>query len=419
MDSIFRQWIEPAYYKLYLIPLSEYRQKKLVKEIRKRGYAKVVFIVSSLPMWRFQSIYDSMRADARLRVQLVTYPFPTFSENQKQESMNSLHCFFEAHQMPFLDLSKEAHPGTVLRQTIDPDIIFYPQPYNNLFLTDLDSQYFSDKLSCYIPYAMLTAKEAWAYHNRLNNVAWRVFFQSESRKREAAPVLYNAGRNIVVTGDPLADEFTKPLEKDIWKKQEKTKKRVIWAPHSAITEGGLLHRDSFTWLSEAMLEIASEYKDRIQFAFKPHPKLLSVLYDFPGWGKARADAYYQKWATGTNTQLETGDYIDLFKSSDAMVHDSSSFSVEYHFTGKPVLFLSSDLSKILEPLNEFGRAAILAHYQGKSKDDIIGFLDTIVLKGEDYRFEERNRFRETQLLPAGNKTVAENIYQEFVVSLWG
>lgn len=419
MDSFLRKWIEPFYYRFYLIPLSRYRQKRLVRDIRKRGYANVVFIVSSLPMWRFQSLYDKLREDSRLRVHIATYPFPTFSPGQKQEAMTRLHHFFESHKTPFIDLSAEKRPGTVLRQTIDPDIIFYPQPYNNLFLTDLDGQFFQDKLLCYIPYAMLTAKESWAYQNRLNNIAWRVFFQSESRKREAAAVVYNAGRNISVTGEPMADAFAQSLEKDVWKQQEKPKKRVIWAPHCAITEGGLLHRDSFTWLSEVMLGIASDYKDHIQFAFKPHPKLLSVLYDFPGWGKTRADAYFQKWADGANTQLETGDYIDLFKSSDAMIHDSSSFSVEYHFTGKPVLFLSSDLNRVLEPLNDLGRQAILAHYQGKSKDDITAFLENTVLSGKDPLCEDRKRFKEQYFSCPNNKTAVENIYQDIVTSLWG
>ena len=215
----------------------------------------------------------------------------------------------------------------------------------------------------------------------------------------------------------MADAFNKPLEKDIWKPQDQQKKRVIWAPHYTITEGGLLHRDSFTWLSEAMLDIAAEYKTRIQFAFKPHPKLLSVLYELPDWGKEKADAYYNRWANGSNTQLETGEYVDLFKSSDAMIHDSSSFSVEYHFTGKPVLFLSSDLNSVLSSLNDFGKQAILAHYQGNDKDHIVSFLEKTVLNGEDPRYEERQRFRERFLLSPGNRSVTESIFQVFVDSL--
>ena len=417
MDSIFRQWIEPAYYKLFLIPSSEYRQKKLVKEIRKRGYAKVVFIVSSLSMWRFQDLFEKFQGDSRFRVCMATFPFPSYSPEQKTEAMKNLHGFFSAHRMPFIDLSQEARPGQTLRQQADPDIIFYPQPYNNLFFNDLDNQHFPDKLLCYIPYAMLTAKDSWAYQSRLNNIAWHLFFQSEARKQEASAVLYNHGKNIVVTGEPMADAFNKPLEKDIWKPQDQQKKRVIWAPHYTITEGGLLHRDSFTWLSEAMLDIAAEYKTRIQFAFKPHPKLLSVLYELPDWGKEKADAYYNRWANGSNTQLETGEYVDLFKSSDAMIHDSSSFSVEYHFTGKPVLFLSSDLNSVLSSLNDFGKQAILAHYQGNDKDHIVSFLEKTVLNGEDPRYEERQRFRERFLLSPGNRSVTESIFQVFVDSL--
>ena len=190
-------------------------------------------------------------------------------------------------------------------------------------------------------------------------------------------------------------------------------------PHFTLSDDFYLHRDAFAWLSDFMLDVAARYYEQIQFAFKPHPRLLSVLYDMPDWGKERADNYYARWAEGVNTQLETGNYIDLFKGSDAMIHDSSSFSVEYHFTGKPVLFTATDLEPITRSLNEFGQAAIQAHYQGEKNEDILSFLDQVVLKGQDTMADQRHVFYHQFLLPPGGKSVAENIYQNLVTSLWG
>lgn len=419
MDERIREIAEPFYYRFYLIPQAKWNQMKRIREIRKNAKATLVFLVSSLPMWRFQSLYDCLLEDVRFNMQIALYPFPTFTLEQRQSSIQQLREYFNERRIPFIDLSVFNSPGAYLRKEINPDILFYPQPYNHLYGNDLDCYCFSDRLLCYIPYATLTASESWAYKNHLNNIAWRVFFSSESRKKEAQRVLFNRGKNICSVGEPLADLFGLPTHQSVWKPQEKQKKRVIWAPHFTLSSDNYLHRDSFLWLSSFMWDIALQYRDRIQFAFKPHPRLLSVLYERPDWGKERADTYYSRWAEGANTQLETGNYIDLFKGSDAMIHDSSSFSVEYHFTGKPVLFTATDLNPITSILNDFGQAAIRAHYQGKDCNDIKSFLDNVVLKGDDPMKGERRSFYIQYLMPPGGKSVAENIYQEIVSSLWG
>ena len=46
-----------------------------------------------------------------------------------------------------------------------------------------------------------------------------------------------------------------------------------------------------------------------------------------------------EWESLSNAQLETGKYVDLFMTSDAMIHDCGSFTIEYHYTLKPVMYL--------------------------------------------------------------------------------
>ena len=65
-----------------------------------------------------------------------------------------------------------------------------------------------------------------------------------------------------------------------------------------------------------MVELAKKYQDSIQFAFKPHPVLKFRLINI--WGEQKTEEYYKLWETMPNTQLETGDYIDLFLTSDAL-----------------------------------------------------------------------------------------------------
>ena len=417
MNSSLRARLEPLFYRFIVLPLLCMRQYLYVRKLRREGRATVVFIVSSLPQWRSQPLFDLLFSDPRFAVSLVLYPFPSFGSEQVKKSVESLCSYCNARNIPYLDLSDSPAPGTRLRNIINPDIIFYPQPYNFLFGNDLDAAHFKDKLLCYIPYAIHTFREPIVFQNILSYLAWRMFFMTEDNKKEAGKVLYNHARNFRIVGDSISDLFSAETEKDPWKQQEKRKKRVIWAPHFTIDQGTWLHRDSFTWLSELMIEISVKYQDSIQFAFKPHPRLFTELQKHPDWGTEKALAYYQRWSEGTNTQLETGPYVDLFKTSNAMIHDSGSFSVEYHFTGNPVLFTSPDVDAATHNMNDLGRDAVLAHYHGCSEKNIRAFIEEVVLGGKDPMRETREYYYNKYLRPPGGRSVAENIYQEILSGL--
>ena len=120
-----------------------------------------------------------------------------------------------------------------------------------------------------------------------------------------------------------------------------------------------------------------------------------------------------------NTQLEESAFIDLFMTSDAMIHDCASFTVEYHYSKNPCLFTSQDLQEIRKPLNELGCAALDAHYSGSSEADVRQFIDEVVIGGKDPKREERDAFFKKYLLPPNGKTAAQNIFDDIVESIWG
>ena len=405
------------YFKLILIPRAHRAQHACIQRIQAKGSVSVCFIVSSLPMWRFQRVYDVLAQDSRFKLNVAIYPFSTYSKVEQESAMESLRVYFTERHMPLLDLSKETMPGHALKNKLNPDIVFYPQPYNWLYPKDLDCKSFSDRLLCYIPYSIYMTEAPWVYKSVFNNIAWRLYYGSKFSKAYASNVLYNKGQNIKVVGEPMADYFSEPPVQSVWKPQDRIKKKVIWAPHFSIVDEGFHHRDSFTWLSETMWKMAEQYRNQIQFAFKPHPRLRSVLSNLTGWGEEKTQAYYRKWEKGENTQLETGPYVDLFKESDAMIHDCGSFSVEYHFTGKPALFTTHDIDKVIKDKNEVGRNGLLAHYIGKNEEDVKTFLDQVVLNGIDPKKKERELFQNNYLIPPDGRTVAEAIYQDILTGL--
>lgn len=415
--NTLRQRIEPLQYRLSILPAARRHQDACLRRVREKARASVVFIVSSLSMWRFQELYEMLRQDTRFSLHFALYPFPSFGLEQRKTSIEEICAYCEEHDIAYLNLSQEEFPGAVLREQLQPDILFYQQSYNQLYNNDLDAPFQVKSLNCYIPYSIRTSTGAWVYRNYLSETAWRLFYCAELHREEAGRILYNKGRNICVVGDCMLDNLAAASGRDVWKPQEKPKKRVIWAPHFSILDGDFLHRDSFTWVSECMLEMAQKYQEQIQFAFKPHPRLLSELQKHPSWGEIKAKAYYDRWKNGANTQLECGPYSDLFKGSDAMIHDSGSFSVEYHFTGKPVMFTSRDMAESVQGQNELGREGILAHYQGANKDDICSFLENVVLAGTDPMKPVRLAFCEKYFPSYKEGKAAGRIYHEILKGL--
>ena len=159
-----------------------------------------------------------------------------------------------------------------------------------------------------------------------------------------------------------------------------------------------------------------EAKNNIQIAFKPHPLLKEKLYTDEQWGKEKTDKYYQKWDELPNGQLEEGDYIDLFASSDAMILDSASFMAEYLYTRKPSLFTKRD-NEIEKRFNDFGKLVFQKLYQAETEKEIIKFIEDVVIAGNDYMYDERNNFFTQVVLPLNNKTASENIYNELIKEL--
>jgi hypothetical protein len=118
-----------------------------------------------------------------------------------------------------------------------------------------------------------------------------------------------------------------------------------------------------------------------------------------------------------NTQLETGDYIDLFMTSDAMIHDCATFTAEYHYSHQPTMFVTKDISTVKKDLSQLGIRALDLHYIGGSEADIRRFIDDVVFGGNDPLRPLRDQFYNDCLLPPGGKGVAQNIFDDIVEGL--
>ena len=106
--------------------------------------------------------------------------------------------------------------------------------------------------------------------------------------------------------------------------------------------------------------------------------------------------------------MQTGEFVDLFMTSDAMIHDSGSFGVEYHYSGNPVMYVADNFEEQVADMALFGQLAMRQHYVGKCKQDIIDFIENTVIGGNDPMKEGRARFVQDYLISPNGKTVVQN-----------
>lgn len=390
---------------LRLLPLYQWFY---VKRLRHKKKINVVFFASSLPMWRYQHLYEALSKHPRFNVSIVIQPFIWWPESQKQENVQDLCRYFDDKSIPYL-LGTNAE-GIILdvKGELKPDLLFYPQPYWGYYPDELSYNKFYHKLLCYYPYAFWRSKDYWSYDMPLHRAAWKLFYSTELHRKDARQFARYKDRNVEIVGYPTADDFLSGKYSDVWKPQQSPKKRLIWAPHFTIFSGGPITQSNFLWMAELMLDLAKHYSQKLQFAFKPHPRLFTELVKHPDWGEEKAKEYYNTWATMENTQLDTGEFVDLFMTSDAMIHDSGSFCVEYHYSGNPVMYIADNFEEQVAEMADFGKLAMQQHYVGRNKQDIIDFIENTVIGGIDPMKPCRAEFVQEYLVPPNGKSVVQN-----------
>ena len=412
------KWVYLPYLDKYVVA---FKQQRLLRQIRKKDVINIVFFPMNVAMWKYQQLYDLLKQDKRFRLYVFLAPASNFSYEARCSDLQGMRSYFDEHNVPFVDfeLEKGKEPVDVY-SVVDPDILFYAQPYEGCVDICYDFKHFKNGLLCLIPYGF-SARDSKHYNNnmRFNNLAWKLYYQTQESKDLAKRFSYNHGKNVVVVGYPSADDYVLPMNKDPWRIKNREIKRIIWAPHFTILEGlGFAQMSNFLNMAEYMRELAIEYTDKVTFAFKPHPRLYTELVKHPDWGEERTKEFYDFWKNSPTTQLETGDFVDLFKGSDAMIHDSGSFTVDYLYFHKPVLYDNPDIEAAKATANETGKKAYDVHYRISSNEDINRFIENVVLAGNDPMKAQREEYYQNYLLPPHGKTVAQNIYDDIIKTIY-
>lgn len=365
---------------------------------------KVVFMVINVSTWKLDALYHQLLASGFYEVTIVTVPLNSLPEYDIKRNLEVSYQFFVergynvvnsycASQNRYLDVRKD----------LNPDVVFFTNSHA-ISNPEYCIENFSELYTCYVPYSFrIDSLIDLQFNSKFHNIVWRNFYETNVHYEIARHNALNKGRNVSVVGYPALEELTKHKNNfnNVWKIKDDKIKRIIWAPHQTIPEHGAdLDWSCFLLYADFMLELLKKYEGMIQVAFKPHPFLKRNLSHDNVWGEKKTLEYFEQWEMAPNGQLNEEDYFDLFLGSDAMIHDSGSFMVEYLVLNKPVLYTLRDRS-VTDRFNEFGKLAFEEHYLAKNKDNILEFVEDVVLNEEDPMRERRGQFVENNITVKG------------------
>lgn len=374
--------------------------RKAIKKLKNKKKIKVVFLALFDSNWKYDRLYQIMEKDETFEPIILICPIVNYGrDNMLKKMKECLNFFADKGYNYVLSYNEKTNTYVDLRKDINPDIIFYTNPYKGLIDDRYNIENFPDILTAYVPYSMQESKERDATYNmEFHNSLWRYYLPTEMHVEYSKRLAINNGKNTFCSGYPGIEGLIdghKPKD-ECWKIKSHDFKRIIWAPHHTLESQAGINYSTFLTYCHFMLEMAEKYKDKVQWVFKPHPILINKLYSL--WGKEKTDEYYFKWENGENTNYIDGEYTDLFLTSDAMIHDSGSFVAEYLYVNKPVMRPLKEGTKLEDLYCSFGLACLENYYIAKKKEDIENFIKMIIA-GEDPLKEKRTNFINKVLIP--------------------
>lgn len=269
--------------------------------------------------------------------------------------------------------------------------------------------------SCYF-YDHGTAQSREYYGMRSLKFVWKFFCSnfSEMRKFIKYQKLQHPTNKVLLSGSPKSDAIV--CENNMLSPSKR--KIILIAPHHSVvpTIDSGLRLGNFLEYKDYFLKLPELYTE-VDWIFRPHPHLRLNLIKNLGWSEGQWDSYVESFMSHPNAVYEDdGPYYESFKRSDAIIHDCGSFLPEYFYTGKPICYMLASKDAKKAQFDEWGQALIDHTYQAYSKDDIIRFIEDVVIKGQDPMIEERQKFAREKIMvnyPHASEYIVESIAKMF------
>lgn len=376
----------------YLRIQKSYSEK--IDQIRKQKKIKVGFIVIFKFTFPAKSVFELMINSSLFEPFILVVPNVSRSKQYQDKLYNDTLRTFKIKYKERVVGGYDAEKNEYVDFKDEYKILFFANPYRGLVHKFHDISNFLGKniLPIYANYGF-AAISYWKEVINMDffNYLWKISIENQDNMEYLEKNQVINGKNGVVTGYLKMDQLVKE------RKKKHTNKRILICPHHTVMGWEKLDISNFLKYYELFIRLPQMYPS-IVFIFRPHPLLFQNLMDHKIWGKQQVEDYVEKMSSYSNAIYDTSEnYLIEFVNSDAMIHDGGSFIAEYLYTKKPCCYMMKNIEMTYEGLIPFGKKCMDNHYQALSEQEILAFIDEVVLDGHDKLKESRERFVESEL----------------------
>lgn len=384
-----------SYYKFWKLQ-RQYKQKlKRINVVAKReGRIKVAFILVFNSVFPTRPVFEAMLGNP------LFDPYIVIAPNVSRGHRYQMQVYNEA-----VTSLTEQYPGRVIEGYCERydeyfelkdefKLIFFCNPYPKLVHRFHRLEYFLDKdvLTVYANYGF-AALSFWneVLTSEFYNKVWLACIETATNLNHLKKHQQISGINGKVTGYLKMDKMAAIVP------EKRHRKRIIISPHHTVWGWSTLNIGNFLKYCQLFKELPKRFP-QIDFVFRPHPLLFSNLIAHKIWTQEEIDTYLAELEANENAVYDhSGDYLEQFVNSDAMIHDCGSFIGEYLYTEKPCCYMLKSEEQTKDGLVPLGQKCMENYYKAFTEEDIISFIENVVLRGDDPMKEQREQFVRTEL----------------------
>ena len=391
------------------------KQKDIVCKLRNKNKIRVGFFVIFDSVFPGKTIFEAMLSDKIFEPVIVVIPDTSRGEDNKIYQLHKTYTTLsKEYGKEYVRNSLNQENNRFIDFTSDFDVVCFANPYDSMTDKLFTVKYFAQKgiLPMYVNYGSMP--DYYAREHIINleslNLCWKVFVDTQENLNDVIKYTDIRGKNAVLSGYCKMDSLNKVQKKSL------ERKKIIIAPHHTVNMPQF-PLSNFLEYSDFFLELPAKYP-QIDFVFRPHPLLFVTLSRNELWGKEKVEQYINKISSFSNVEYQNGgDYFETFINSSAIIHDCSSFLMEYLYTGHPACYMlknKEEISKIFAPI---GQKCLANYYKAFNKQEIIKFIEDVVLRDDDPMKAGRYAFAQKEIMvnyPNATDSIIKNIKEELI-----
>lgn len=306
----------------------------------------VVFVCHRPAVWEsLHSVYDALVKDDLFKVTIVAIPIkkqlPDKGFNHDVYESEGAEEFWESYGC-VNGYNCETHEWLNL-QTLEPDYVFFQQPYNvtrcNQYKSWVVSKYAK---IIYVPYGIQVVGGYILDEVNPDDFLKNVFVYAATDRfnyrdlNEKISLKKIPTINVVNVGSPRIDWGRTPglCDSRLWKYHGKERRfRILWTPRWTTNENTC----TFFEYKEHILQYAKDNKD-VEIMFRPHPQAFQEWDSTGEMTEKQQEDFRAKCHECGVTLDETGDYLESIRTTDCFLTDITSLMAEFYLTKKPIIY---------------------------------------------------------------------------------